>query len=545
MKKMMSLIKACLTDEMQLFKLKKKNQGRNAKSIVPIILSLFLMLYVAMYSQIIIDALKESNQQSYVLSIFAFITFILTISEGIYKSGSLIFNCKDDELLHSLPIKSSTILFIRIFKFYLFEFIFNLVFLLPAIIVYALQAKVGISYYFVSFFVLLLAPIIPILISSLIGVIANALSSKFKKKNIFQIIFSLAIITVVFIYSMKLSYFGDDSGFVDFILSINKYAMKCCYTSNVFVDLTESFNLLKFFIYILINFALFGLFIILMSKVYYKVNSKLKENVVIKSKKSEYHIENSSVTKALIKKEFNMFINTPVLVVNSIFGIVLYVVGVVFLCIKYDGISNVIVYDNLPFKDIGILLPMIVYTFIVISSLMSSVSSSLISLEGKKINVVKSIPVDSYKIIMAKVYASFLVLIPFLLIGDLIVFIRFRFNIFEILLCLAASVVFPLIAEIIGIIVNLKYPKLDWASEAEVVKQSTSSLVAVLISMFASVLILGINGGITIAIAFFVGERLLIDLAILVLLMIGIGIYLLLFLLVKKRGNKWFSKLNI
>ena len=38
----------------------------------------------------------------------------LQIMEGIYKTSSLLFNCKDDNLLFSLPIKRSEVLLDRI-----------------------------------------------------------------------------------------------------------------------------------------------------------------------------------------------------------------------------------------------------------------------------------------------------------------------------------------------------------------------------------------------------------------------------------------------
>lgn len=48
---------------------------------------------------------------------------------------------------------------------------------------------------------------------------------------------------------------------------------------------------------------------------------------------------------------------------------------------------------------------------------------------------------------------------------------------------LVATVVFPVVAETIGIIINLKYPKMDAKNDAEVVKQSMSSMVAVFLGM--------------------------------------------------------------
>ena len=79
------------------------------------------------------------------------------------------------------------------------------------------------------------------------------------------------------------------------------------------------------------------------------------------------------------------------------------------------------------------------------------------------------------------------VMVPLILIGDLMMFIRFDFNILQILIILVASIVMPMIAELIGIIVNLKYPKMDAKDDVEVVKQSMSSMIAVFVGIAAAV----------------------------------------------------------
>ena len=107
----------------------------------------------------------------------------------------------------------------------------------------------------------------------------------------------------------------------------------------------------------------------------------------------------------------------------------------------------------------------------------------MISLEGKTFSILKSLPVKPYTIIKSKVYAALLIIIPFIFIGDIILFIKFKFDIINIILILIASILLPLISETIGIIINLKYPKMDAKNDTEVVKQSMSSTVSVFTGM--------------------------------------------------------------
>ena len=139
MKKTYSLIKACMTSDMNLFKLKTKN--KKSSKLVPLFIALYLMFMIWGSANSMFEKLAPTHMQYILLSLFAFSISILTIMEGIYKAGPLIFNCKDDDLLLSLPIKRKTILFIRILKFYIFELLYNSLFLLPIMIAYIRWAE--------------------------------------------------------------------------------------------------------------------------------------------------------------------------------------------------------------------------------------------------------------------------------------------------------------------------------------------------------------------------------------------------------------------
>ena len=134
MKKLISLLKACMSSNMQLFKIKSKSEKKSSRIALPIVLFFICSFSVWSYANMIMEPLSKANLEYVALTLFVLVSFMLTLVEGIYKSGGLLFNTKDDNLLFSLPIKKSTILFVRIFKFYLFEVVYNALFMLPAIL---------------------------------------------------------------------------------------------------------------------------------------------------------------------------------------------------------------------------------------------------------------------------------------------------------------------------------------------------------------------------------------------------------------------------
>lgn len=476
MKKLISLIKACMTDNMNLFRIRN---NKSSSKVLIAFLVIFFFFYIWSFANTIMEQLVEVYLEYVLLTLFALVTTILTLIEGIYKSSSLLFNCKDDDLLLSLPIKRSTVLFVRVFKFYVFELLYNSLFLIPAMVVYATKVQVDFTFYLSSFFAILLLPIIPIVISCIIGGIISHTSSKFKYRNFIQI--ALTMVFLVFVFYLSFNLEGMISNLAENAGNINDAISRVYYPAGAYVKLVTNFNVLDLIVFVLIHLLIFSSAIAIFNNIYFKINSRAK--VVKKyTTKSEYKIKANRPMISLIKKEFKKFMDTPVFVINSAFGLVLFLVGCVLIAIKFDSIPSALAQEEIEItvEQIKLYVPVLLFGLICFASLMSSITSSMISLEGKSFNVLKSLPVKPYTIIISKVLTAVLIMLPFILVGDLIFIIRFGLSLWQILMILAASVILPLISETFGIIVNIKNPKMDAENDAEVVKQSASTMVAVI-----------------------------------------------------------------
>lgn len=482
MKKYFSLIKAVMSEGMNLFKISTKKKNFFTQIGLPVFLIFVIMSVMYSYSELIINELQTVNMEYVLLTLFIIITSALTLIEGIYKSGNLLFDCKDDNLLLSLPIKKSTVLFIRVFKFYVFELLYNSLFLIPTIIVYARYINPNVSYYIVSIIGIILFPIIPILISCLIGTFITYLASKFKGKNYVQ-----TILTIIFLLGIMSFSYNSENLVLDIAknaTSINDFITKIYYPAGAYIDLVLNFNVIKLIEFICIHFIVFIFTILFVGKVYFNINSDVKSIKISKSS-TKYRIKTLTPTKALIKKEFSRFINSTVFVTNAGFGLVLYVLGCILVTVKFDSVAESFIksYPSITLEYIINCMPVLMLAFICFTSFLTSITSSMISLEGKSFCILKSLPLKPYKIVKAKVLTAVLIMIPCISIGNIIIFIRFKFDLLSIVLLLIASVLLPLIAETIGIIVNLKYPRMDAKNDTEVVKQSMSSALSVFLGM--------------------------------------------------------------
>ena len=292
MKKIISLLRACMTSDMNIFKIRQKKDNKNNNIILPLLLSFAFMFAIWSNANMIFEKLAPMHLQVLVISLIVFGTSIMVVVEGVYKTGSLLFNCKDDQLLLSLPIKRSTVLFVRIFKFYLFELMFNTLFIIPLIVAYIRWAdSLEWTFFLTSFFMILLLPVIPVILSCIIGVITSSISSRFKFKNFTQILVSFVIILTVFVFSMNMDSLFEK--IAAHATSINDFIIKLYYPAGIYAKLVTDFNIVDLLVFILINIVLFVVTIFILSKFYFKINSRLKnistsnsiriDNLVIKS----------------------------------------------------------------------------------------------------------------------------------------------------------------------------------------------------------------------------------------------------------------------
>lgn len=537
MKKIISLIKVSLNHDMNIFKINSKKQGKFSKFILPLILTIYMMFISAVYAGMLMEKLKPLHLEYVVLTLFALSISIFTFVEGIYKSGALLFNTKDDNLLFSLPIKKNTIFFIRVFKFYIFELMFNSLFLAPAMFIYAVNVLPSFSYYLISLIALLVLPIVPIALSCIVGFIITFVASKFKGKNIFQTIFT----TIFLLFILYLSF--NINGFIADIAqkasSISNLITKLYYPVGAYVSLVNNFNIVTLFTYIIINIFILALILFILGKLYFKINSHSKK-ILISNRNTNYTIKTNSKMKSFVKKELNRFFTTSVFFVNAGFGLILFMIICIMVSLRFDSIleSFASLSPEFDINTIRSNIPLFMFGLIVFTSSMTSITSSMISLEGKAITLLKSLPIKPLEIVLYKVITALIIMIPCIILGDIIVFIKFKFDFISILLILLASTILPLVSELIGIIVNLKYPKVDATNDTEVVKQSLSSMISVFTGM-------GLIAATVVLLFTFLDKGISPSIILLILIAFYMIICLILWVILKKVCDRYFNEINI
>lgn len=236
-----------------------------------------------------------------------------------------------------------------------------------------------------------------------------------------------------------------------------------------------------------------------------------------------------------MRKELKRYFYSPVYMFNTSFGLLLSVIVSLYLCFKGRDIFDMVLANYGVSSHLS--LPVLFYFFILFVGSMTSISSSSISLEGKTMNITKSLPIKEKTILNSKIITCFMIELPFLLFSSILFFIKFRPSLLYIILILLIDLLTIFISANIGLIVNLKYPKMNFTNDTEVVKQSMSSMISVFVGM-------GIFIG-SILLIVFLSDYIKLDLLLVLHVLFITIVSIILYLILMKFGIKEYKNINV
>ena len=474
------------------------------------------------------DFLIQINQMDLLLIIGIVGGSFATLFTSLYKSSSYLFQSKDYEMLASLPIKQSTVLSSKILMLLLNNYLFAGAFILIPSIVYFIKMDTSLMYIPFLIILILTAPLIPTLVSSIIAFLISNISSRSKNNNLVSIILNIGLVLISLFVSFNMQ--NIIMNLVQNSSSIIEVTKKIYPPAYYFVDALKYINILSLLIFLIISILPTIVFIIMFANNFNRINSKLSESY--KSNDYEFkELETSKPVKALFKKDLKRYLSSSIYVMNTSIGMILLLIfSVAIIFVGYDKIATLleipIVVDMMKIQIIGI---------IVFCIVMSNTSCVSISIEGKNLWILKSLPIDEMDIFKSKILLNILLTIPISIISFLLIGIKLNFGLNTIILVMISIVLLAIFSATLGLFINLLYPKLEFTSDVQVVKQGAS----VIINMISNLLYVAILCGIGYVLKINNFEMFLITSNIITF----IGI-LVLYNLLKYKGVELFKSLN-
>ena len=437
------------------------------------------------------EQLNKVNLSQFIIVYGLIVSALFSIFIMAYEMPAHFYNAKDYENLASLPINTWVVVSAKFLSGFLTALLYSLLFTLPTFVIYFVFNSItfgGVVYAILS---LIFIPMFVMFVSCVIGFIINIITSKMKNKTVVNTIFMFLFLAGIFALSFS---GGSGDGALMFSNGQVPLTIKILTPYIYFIFNAIYLNSFLYFVFfVLVNLAYLVLAIFVVTLTYKKINSNmLISKVKISKKPISFNTE--SVPKTLLKKESKSFFGSTVWSINALIGPIMVVVfsiifGIVLINLKND--------PNISSADFNVSLKMFMGMYIAFISMFSGLNVTTcvsISMEGQKIQILKQLPISFSQVAFSKILFSCLIELPFVYVANIIFLCFIPFNWAYALLIFVCPIVSVMAFSILGLLINLKYPKLNWNSEAEAVKQSVSVFVSLFSDMFIGAIPLAIFG---------------------------------------------------
>ncbi|MCF0237098.1 MAG: hypothetical protein HUK24_00750 [Sphaerochaetaceae bacterium] len=451
----------------------------------------------------------------------------LALTLGLFGSAFTIcnslYNAKDNDMLLSLPIPPLYILIARLFGAWFWSSFYILIIYLPTLLVFWVEGFGSftnvilqlLSFFPLSFFVTAL--------SCLLGWVVAKASAKLKNNS-----FVKTFLILIFIGLYYVIYFKAMNILTNILTNAQGIGKSMTYIYPLYaLGQGAMGNVGHFFGFTALSFGLFGIIAYFMSNSFIKIATT--KTSTTKKVYKEKKVNKKSVEGALLYRELKRFTNSSLYMVNCGLGIIFLLVCAVFCLIKASAIKTIL--DLLP-KD---LVSIIACAAICVMSDLIDITAPSVSLEGKSLWLIKSLPVDTMRVLKGKlnlhrIFAS----IPTLLLSISLAFV-IKPSLFDIVALIVVPQLFIILMSSVGLVSNLKAPNLTWIDESVPIKQGMS----VAIALFGGWVFIGLLVGLYFISHKFLGPKVFIGLC---AVLMAIASYLL-DLWIFKKGTKIFEAL--
>jgi ABC-2 type transport system permease protein len=232
-------------------------------------------------------------------------------------------------------------------------------------------------------------------------------------------------------------------------------------------------------------------------------------------------LKTGTQAQVLLFKEYRRFISSSTYMMNCGLGAIIMVALAVAAVIKRNSITMLLDSAKEIFPNASGIAPAVltIVIFAIVSTCYYTMPS--ISLEGKNIWILQTMPIDPMKIFMAKIKMEYILCVPGALILAATVAIITGMSVLTWAAVMIAVLAYITFTAFFGLWINMKRPSFDWTNEAYPIKQGLNPLIC----LFGEWLLTLILGGIYFFVGAFVPSELYLVVVSAVLFAVSYGIY--------------------
>lgn len=466
----------------------EKDSKKKSKIIGGYVGMAFLFLFIMAFVVLTVIGYGQMGLTKYIPSLCAITICIIEFFFTIMKTNGYLFAFKEYDMLMALPFKPSQIAGTKFLYMYVKNLPWVLSISLAALVGYGIYAKPAFGIYLLWIIISFLLPLIPMVIAAAVGAIIAGIGSGFRYKQLVQTILTFAFILVCFASRFVIEAVVKNNKVDDIILAVSSATDKIMtYYLPVkwFNDAICSGNIMSALLFIFVSILVFASFAVLVGKSYRKINSRLSAGVARKKYKMGKQ-KKKSIVNTIAFKEFKRFTSSTLYITNmgmgELLGIIV-AIGVLFVDMNKVilAMTNGVALDK---RNFIATIPFVIYFAV---GMVPTTTASL-SLEGKSIWIVKSLPIEMKDVVAGKILFNMYLTVPITLLATLTVGIKCGADFGEIATGMILGLVLCTFSSLFGMLCNILHLQYDWENEIDVIKKGASVGIYILVNMIMTCL---------------------------------------------------------
>lgn len=474
-------------------------------------LGLIVMVAIAptiwLYTQVLMqgyDVLAPLGQQGAILTLGLVLVSSVVFFFGIFYVISFFYFAADAQNMLALPLTGGQVLGARFSVLLCYEYLTELPFLLPPLLVYGIKSGASLTYWVFALAGLIVTPLLPLSLATLPTVIVMRFANLSRRKDLFKILGGLIVLVLAvgsqFIFqkagpnamdpAFLQSLLTDQNGFIK---QISRVFPSTLYLSLALIQAGTITGIHNLAIFKGISLLAVALAWLVGDKLYFQGLAGSREASARRSalSKAEYQRQTrgGSALLSYWMKEIRLLLRTPTYFMNSVVTnlLVPVLLAVPFL-IQSRNQPGMMPWEQLmTIPGAQTIIVAAISGLIIFLAGSNAITATALSREGKEFYVSKYIPLSYERQIQAKLLSAYI----FGLMGAILLIITAQilmpldFAMVAILAVVGLTSIVPVIEA--GLLLDILRPKLTWENEQQAFKQNLN----VIFSMIFSVLLGG------------------------------------------------------
>lgn len=463
-----------------------------------------LATLMTLSSLYITKKLKEINQEYAYINVMLAGNFTILFFESIFQSLNTLYFSKDLRMILRMPIKPKEIVHGKLLQMIVAEYQMEIIMLAIPMIVYGILNNVAITYYLYIPAILLVLPIIPIAITSIIVAIIMNFVNKIKNKNAVMyltIIISLTVLDIItslfsghnsFLYFMNKPIFTEKNGLAVEIANSFKLIMP---TMESLLNYNNIKGILNLILYIVESGLAYIIAILVISPIYLK--GVIGTVVRTDKKNSQGAIElnindfkQKSYKQSYLLKEFLVIKRSPIFFIQCIIFPVFFAFAMLSIAVPLALITLLInksILNEMLFLLSNSMVAGAFLTIIQILYMLNFSSMIAVSKEERGTMVCKYIPIKLSRQFNMKLFIGKIINI-ICEISIVILYLACTHNLLYTIFVAIIGYGLNTIGEKIKLLIDLKNPKIEWENEYQMMKKNTNALY----ELFYTIIVMGV-----------------------------------------------------